>query len=304
MERFFPCPICGADKANRLFLANTHWILGCQVCGHRFAELLPSRDHIAVTYGDSYFFRGGAGYPNYLLEGDLLRKHGHSYGALLCQHVKTGHVLDVGSAAGFVLRGIVDTGWRGVGVEPNPRMAAYARERLGLEVQASTIEELHGTDRYDVVTMIQVLHHFVDPIKALTKAAELTKGDGWWLIETWNPKSLTAYLFGKHWHAYNPPSALHWFTPSTLGRLAARFDFHEVARGRPAKRIKSGHMKSLLSYHLRSSWTRLPLIALKLVPDRLDLRYPAEDLFWALYKRSSARHSVSGTAQTEANPAA
>ena len=55
---------------------------------------------------------------------------------------------------------------------------------------------------YDLVTMIQVLPHFYDLHQALQSAADVTKPQGYWLIETWNRDSMSAKLFGSEWHEY------------------------------------------------------------------------------------------------------
>jgi SAM-dependent methyltransferase len=281
------CPICHGPM-NRLFAHRDCWILGCEVCHHRSAEIAACANHVQRIYDDRYFQGGGAGYSDYLVEARILRTHGQKYGRLLSRHMKPGTVLDVGAAAGFLLNGFLDQGWRGEGIEPNNRMAEYARAHLKLDVATGTLEQFESERQYDVVSMIQVVAHFVDPQRALQVAASKTREGGFWLIETWNRESWTARAFGKHWHEYSPPSVLHWFSPEGLRRLAAQFGFREVARGRPAKWIGGEHAKSLLRYRLAGSRPgRFVAGAASLIPDRLSLPYPAEDLFWALYQKSS-----------------
>lgn len=280
------CPICdGATR--RLFIHESYWIRGCAVCRHRAAEIASTAEHVARTYDDRYFEGGGAGYTNYLSEARILRANGQRYGRLLARYTAPGAMLDVGAAAGFVLKGFLDEGWRGCGIEPNAQMAEYARAQLGVCVATGKLEEFQTSERYDLISMIQVIAHFVDPRKALEAARRITQPKGFWLIETWNRESLTARMLGKHWHEYSPPSVLHWFSPAGLCRFAAEFGFQEVARGRPSKWINAAHAKSLLRYRLGDSRrAQLFAQASRLIPDRLALPYPAEDLFWILFQRS------------------
>ncbi len=284
--RLMTCPICdGAMR--RLFMHRLYWIRGCEACRHRAAEIAPAADHVLETYNDQYFEGGGAGYTDYFSEAQILRAHGHRYGRLVARYTTPGTILDVGAAAGFVLQGFLDSGWRGQGVEPNPRMAEYARTRLGLSMMNCTLEQFQGSERYDLVSMVQVVAHFVDPPKALAAAAAMTRRGGFWLVETWNRESWTARAFGRHWHEYSPPSVLHWFAPEGLSRIAARFGFREVARGRPAKWIGGAHAKSILRDRLGGSRLgQLVTHMCGLVPDRLAIPYPAEDLFWALFHKA------------------
>jgi SAM-dependent methyltransferase len=275
------CPICHSPS-RPLFDKDGYGIRGCEACGHQFAELAADPDHVARVYGDDYFHGGGAGYPDYLSEASLLRERGRWYARLVRRYTRPGTLLDVGAAAGFVLQGFLDRGWHGKGIEPNLGMVEHAR-KLGLDVRTGTLEELAPGELFDLVSLIQVLPHFVEPRRALAAAAAVTRPGGYWLFETWNRDSWIARALGPSWHEYSPPSVLHWFSPGGLQRLAGQFGFRKVARGRPAKWINGGHAKSLLRHKLGASGLAARL--LDVVPDRLAIPYPAEDLFWMLLQR-------------------
>jgi len=168
-------------------------------------------------------------------------------------------------------------------------MAHYARACLRLGVDVGTLEGLQRNERYDLVSMIQVVSHFYDLRKALQKAARVTRPAGFWLIETWDRESWTARAFGRYWHEYSPPSVLHWFSPEGLRRLAEQFGLREVARGRPPKWIGGAHAKALLRHKLKGSrLERLTGGLLRVVPDRLAIPYLGDDLFWALFQATGA----------------
>jgi SAM-dependent methyltransferase len=279
------CPICNSPT-RQLFVKDGYPIRGCEVCGHRFAEVPPDPGHVARVYGDDYFHGGGAGYSDYLGEADLLRGRGRWYARLLARYARPGTLLDVGAAAGFILQGFIDRGWTGKGLEPNPAMAEHARTRFGLQVATGTLEDLQPGESFDLVSLIQVLPHFVEPRRALAAAAAVTRPEGYWLIETWNRASLTAWVFGESWHEYSPPSMLHWFSPEGVQRLAGQFGFRKVARGRPPRWINGGHAKSLLRHKLGTSApAKVASRLLAVVPDRPAIPYPAEDLFWMLLRK-------------------
>lgn len=271
----------------QLFQKHGYWICECEACHHRCAALSPSPDHVDQVYGDHYFCGGEAGYPDYLSEAEILLAHGKQYGLLLKRYMPPGTVLDVGAAAGFILKGFQESGWQGIGLEPNPYMAEYARTQLGLRVGTSTLEQFQGHERYDLISMIQVVAHFYELRQAFQVAAEFTRPGGFWLIETWNRESLVARALGQHWHEYSPPSVLHWFSPEGLKRFVAQFGFFEVARGRPSKWLNGAHVKSLLGYKLQGS--QLSWLAgglLDVIPDHLTIPYPTYDLFWILFQKT------------------
>ncbi len=279
------CPLCGGVPV-RLFEKQGHGIARCEDCGHRFAQIAVSDDHVESVYGDDYFLGGGDGYSDYLSESRLLRSHGRRYGELLKHFAPAGELLDVGAAAGFILQGLRDTGWHADGLEPNDRMAAFAREQSGLTVHTGSLETFETNRTFDAISMIQVVAHFVDPREAFARVADLLNPGGVCIIETWNVASWTARMFGKSWHEYSPPSVLHWFTPERLADLLAEFGLHQVARGRPSKWINAGHAASLLQHKLNHNtvtrWLSKPL---GLLPEHLALPYFGDDLFWGVYRK-------------------
>jgi SAM-dependent methyltransferase len=241
---------------------------------------------VSQIYNDVYFNGGRAGYPDYLAEGDLLRRHGRWYGRLLTKYTGPGTVLDVGSAAGFILQGLHDCGWAGEGIEPNEKMARFGRETLSLTITSTTCEEFRSSVQYDLVTMIQVVAHLVDIRKAFGVCADVLAPDGLLLIETWDRQSWTARILGKYWHEYSPPSVLRWFSLGDLERLLAQFGFTEIAKGRPQKRITGAHAKALLNDRFGGQPLASMLrVIMRVVPDSMQIPYPAEDLLWALFKR-------------------
>ena len=128
-----------------------------------------------------------------------------------------GTFLDVGAAAGFILQGLIESGWRGEGIEPNAQMAAYARAQLQVLVHVGGFEQFQSDTTYDLVTMIQVIAHFLDPRQAFQKARALLRPGGYLLIETWNRASWTARCF-----AATGMSIVHqvYYTGSRLRGLA------------------------------------------------------------------------------------
>jgi len=288
MSREICCPIC-AGPTQALFVKHGYGIHDCARCGHRCAALLTDPAHVELVYGDHYFSGGGDGYPDYLGEGPLVQAHGRRYGTLLRHYMAPGRVLDVGAAAGFVLRGLQEHGWQGVGLEPNAHMAAYGRTQLGLTMITGDLERYvppADAGTFDLVTMIQVIAHFYDLRQALARAAALTRPGGYWLIESWDYTSWPARLLGENWHEYSPPSVLHWFSPHGLTQLARQFGLTLVARGRPAKRLNGAHAKSLLRYKLQANSAFAFLNrSLAVIPDDLPIPYPAFDLCWALFRK-------------------
>ncbi len=131
------CCLCDGPMGPR-FRRHGYSIAKCRTCGHRCAEMDVSDDHVRRVYGPDYFEGGGGGYADYLDEAPVSRERGRFYGEVLRGLLPPGaRVLDVGCAAGLVADGVRACGFEVEGVEPNPDMAAHARDRLGLTVQGA-----------------------------------------------------------------------------------------------------------------------------------------------------------------------
>jgi SAM-dependent methyltransferase len=86
-------------------------------------------------------------------------------------------VLDVGVGTGISARGFQATGCQVLGVEPDARMAEFAR-RGGIEVEVAKFEEWDPAGRsFDAVIAGQAWH-WVDPVAGAAKASEVLRPAG------------------------------------------------------------------------------------------------------------------------------
>lgn len=276
------------EEKKLLFEKKGYPILECKQCGHRFIEIPDHEDHLSTIYSDEYFFEGKDGYPNYLNNKNILYKQGLRYARLIGKHTKPGKVLDIGSAAGFILKGFEDSGWICNGVEPNETMAAYGREKLNLDIKTGSIETLETNERFDLINMIQVIGHVYDLDKTLQNVTALLKEGGLVLVESWDSKSITARIMGKNWHEYCPPSVAHWFSDATLSILFKYYGFELIAKGHPVKKINADHAFSFLEGRSFKLIFKKRLIdAINLFVGKLAFIYPLRDVKWYIFRKIS-----------------
>ena len=105
----------------------------------------------------------------------------------------------MGCAAGFIL-GVQLLVGAGFGAE---RGDGRVRTTEWVELECGTLEDYRDEEQFDLIAMLQSMMHFVRPAARVQAAAGLTKPGGFWLVEAFNPRSITARLMGKHWHDYN-----------------------------------------------------------------------------------------------------
>ena len=216
----------------------------------------------------------------------MLYRSGLKYAKILSKYTKPGHVLDVGSGAGFILKGLQQSGWQCYGVEPNDTMAAYGRNELNLDISTGSLEEYKTDLKFDLVNMIQVIGHLYDIDKALLAVSNLLKKEGLVLVESWDMESTVARLSGKNWHEYCPPSVITWFSDETLEQAFLYYGLHHVATGRPSKRINVNHGLSLIDESFPKFIFKKKLLQFfGRVFGKFNVPYPAVDLKWYLFKK-------------------
>jgi SAM-dependent methyltransferase len=273
------------STTHQLFLINGIPIIECDTCHHRYADIGNLDNHLEEVYSDEYFFEGKAGYPNYLESKDLLIKAGNRYARLISGYAEKGTMLDVGSAAGFIMKGFEMEGWKCYGVEPNDTMASYGRENFHFDIQTGSLENYTSEQKFDLVSMIQVIGHFYDLHQAIRNVKDLLKPNGLVLIESWNMKSLIAKLLGRRWHEYSPPSVLHWFSDTTIKQLFEKQGFRLIAKGHPVKKINVRHAVSLLDEKLpKFAFKKQILKQADILAGKYSVIYPLHDLKWYLFK--------------------
>ncbi|MBU1692981.1 MAG: class I SAM-dependent methyltransferase [Verrucomicrobia bacterium] len=146
-----------------------------------------------------------------------------------------GRVLDVGCATGSLLEELRSKGWEPYGVEPDAASAAFARERLGLDVRQGTLKDAQFPDEhFDLICFWHVLEHVPDPRPTLAEAARVARPGATLLLSLPDPESWMAALFGPYWCGWDVPRHLCLFPKRVLARLLAETGWSNVqmfARG-------------------------------------------------------------------------
>lgn len=111
-----------------------------------------------------------------------------------------GKLLDIGAGSGILVEEALSMGYVARGLEPSKWLQEKAMEH-NLPVDNCTLDEFKSNEKYDVVTIIDVIEHVLDPIKLLSVVYKIMKNDGIVVVVTPNIGSLTAKILGwKWWH--------------------------------------------------------------------------------------------------------
>ena len=117
-------------------------------------------------------------------------------------------------------------GWLAKGIELNPSAVAFGSAR-GLDIENIDLEthSQEAKNKYDVISMYDVLEHLYDPSDIVECAKGLLRSNGLLHIYVPNYNSVSRLLIGKDAHYIWPTHHLTYFTPETLAEFLSRRGF-------------------------------------------------------------------------------
>ena len=225
-EILISCDVCDGGELHTLDLPAR--VMECGNCGYRFVNPRPTQAAIAAAYSDPH------AYDQWLRE-EKGRERMWRKRLDLIEHLtrgRRGRLLDVGAGIGTFLALAGDRGWEVAGTEVSEGAISLARERHGLELVASQLEEAGLPNSYfDLVTLWHVLEHVPSPTGALRAVHGLLAAGGVVVIAVPNdsatmvaPRRVKRLLTRKPYERYKPVTPgeevhLSHFRPSVLRRL-------------------------------------------------------------------------------------
>ena len=170
-----------------------------------------------------------------------------------------GKLLDVGSGAGLFVWVAKESGWEASGLEPSSWAVNKAKRHFGVKVERGLFENFKAEpESFEMITMWDVLEHFINPLEALLKARELLRKDGLLALTTINIESWFSRLLGVHW-PWLIRVHLWYFTPETLTRLLEKAGLKVVWMG---GQVRFFSLPYLLNRFTGRNFSWLPKIVL------------------------------------------
>lgn len=216
------CVVCGVH-ARRAELSLDAWrILRCARCGLRTLDPEPAEEHLVEVFDDGTIYEGA-----FEVRDDIMDRHALTLEALE-RRIEPGRLLDVGCGPGFFIEAARARGWDCVGVDPSPFSVEHIRS-LGFEGHRGLLHQIDLPDAsFDVVALLQVVEHLLDPRELLAGCMRLLRPGGVLLVATPNPAGVMARAQREGYAYWIPPVHCVWYTPSALRRLLRHAGFANV----------------------------------------------------------------------------
>jgi SAM-dependent methyltransferase len=231
-----PCVVCGSTSAGPAFAARDWSLMAvpdefrymrCSTCRCVRIEPQPDDELLGRCYVDAYV---GAGRPHEIVTavGDRLGRPEARRVVSLANPV--GAALDAGCGDGAFLLRLAEAGWKGplLGLEPGRAAAARARSH-GFEVEEKAVEQLDAVGEFDLVVLRHVIEHVRSPRGVLERVRRSLRPGGLLYLGTPDERALSARVFGRYWHGWDPPRHLWILNPEGVRRVLRETGFELVA---------------------------------------------------------------------------
>lgn len=201
-------------------------VLRCRTCRFGFRQRRSSPEQLRELYREM-----DPGIYESEMEGRNRTAQKHLQ--IVHRRLRQGRLLDVGCASGLFLSHALKAGWSITGIEPNEKLCDEARRNLKGEgeVLCATLEAADIKERFDVITLWDVLEHVPDPLGFLRDCRQMLRPNGYLFLNVPDLDSLEARVLGRHWPLLLPEH-LNYFNRRSLKVCGERAGLRPLGFGR------------------------------------------------------------------------
>jgi len=255
----FACIACGSGKHIFYTEKANYKIWKCKGCGMLSLFPLPELFETKAVYEKEYFAGGskGFGYIDYNNDKEAMRGVFEEYLNRIAKisKPKGEKLLDIGAATGFFLKIARSRGYEVSGIEISDYAASMGRKD-GLNITTGTIQTVPlENNKFDVVTMWDVIEHLHNPKGDLSKINSRLKKGGILAINTPDCGSLYARLLGSKWHLLVPPEHIYYFNKNSLKLILEKTGFEVIGFSKIGKKFTLEYV-----FHMLAKWLKLPIL--------------------------------------------
>lgn len=215
------CPICNSQSSRFQFKKFDISLVQCTECQTAYFNQIPNEPDDVYSSASATQDAKHA----YLTNKDYRKvRFATERVTLLEQYtgksIEQLQVLDVGCGTGWFLEYAQEAGATCYGVELGSGLAKLTAEHLGIQVWNCDLLDVQTEQRFDVITMFDLIEHVVDPVALIKKAKELLTEDGVILLFTPQYDSVAIQQMKEYSNLIMPAEHLSYFTKDTVYKLA------------------------------------------------------------------------------------
>ncbi len=218
------CPVCGEKNITFRFPIDERYayqhtgidtsetglgVVSCDRCSHQFIAPIPTGEFLSRFYA-SYMSSAKSGFYQARAK-EKIPESFRAYYSPWLERIKSAcdkdcvNLLDVGCGLGMFLRLAREKGFDVQGVEPNKEAVDRLDSVYSIKAHHCLLEDYSGEERFDAVTMWDLLEHLAQPKNAIQKIHSILHPNGLLVLEIpirdsllhWTAKGLFRLSFGK-----------------------------------------------------------------------------------------------------------
>jgi SAM-dependent methyltransferase len=189
------CPLCGHAQSQPSWLGALHYAgrefpyVECTSCRSLYASPMPDEATLSRMYGLEYETAAAVA-PGHGIEDPKERRRVVAW----LKDRPAGTFVDYGCGGGHLLASVSANGWRALGVEFDPDVAAATAQRVGVPVASRfSVDALATEPPADVLHLGDVVEHLTHPDEELPRILRLIKPGGYLIAQ--GPLEANASLF-------------------------------------------------------------------------------------------------------------
>ena len=269
------CLGCGNHHFSYPYIKKFRWLLQCKSCGFMFVYPQPTKEELEEIYSENYFDEWGSKEAENALREIKMktyRKQLLEIGKFQDFHT----ILDIGCGLGYSLDSAVEQGYEITGVEFNEVVANEIRQRHE-KIYTDLDEILAKNQKYDVITLMEVLEHLPDLSKLFTELHRLMSENSLVMLTTIDADSGRAKFLRDGWYHIHHDH-LWYFTPRICTELFERNGFQVVCIKPADKFFTIRYIAGIISEKTRNKPIRFVFnLVLKTCPKiLLDFNLPPQ----------------------------
>ena len=269
------CLGCGNHHFSYPYIKKFRWLLQCKSCGFMFVYPQPTKEELEEIYSENYFDEWGSKEAGNALREIKMKTYKKQL--LEIRKFEDFHtILDIGCGLGYSLDSAVEQGYEITGVEFNEVIANEIRQRHE-KIYTNLDEILAKNEKYDVITLMEVLEHLPDLSKLFTELHQLTSENSLVMLTTIDADSGRAKFLRDGWYHIHHDH-LWYFTPRICTELFERNGFQVVCIKPADKFFTIRYIAGIISEKTRNKPIRFVFnLVLKTCPKiLLDFNLPPQ----------------------------
>lgn len=199
------CPVCGSSSLSRFSAHAFDAVAGsyvsvveCVDCTFAWQFPVARSPAESASFFTSAYEEAGANSGSYFDAEFKCKVAQLEVDFVATLPVNGRRMLDVGAGAGLFARAAAAAGWHVTAIDPAIDPACLAD--TSVRMIRGVLDDLADDERFDVITLWDVIEHWDDPRRLLAAVKRRLKVGGWLVVETGNYKSVDRVLGGlNHW---------------------------------------------------------------------------------------------------------